>query len=62
MRVFKNLATGDIWTEDDLIKIYNSDRLLTERFKTFDNFLEFVLELGNDSLDGLKEIESPFDF
>lgn len=60
MRVFKNFDTGDIWTDDEIRSIYNSDYVLTERFKTFEDCLNYLLDLRRRFTGGLTEIESPY--
>ena len=60
MRFFKNFDTGDIWAEDEILSGYNSNYELAERFQTFDNYLDHLLDLGMHHIGGLVEIESPY--
>lgn len=58
MRVFKNFDTNEIWTEDEIRETYESESILVEAYPTFDEYVDFLLDLGKKFEGGIVEIES----
>lgn len=57
MRQYKNFDTGEIWEEDEIRQIYESEVSLLEQFQSFDEYLEHLLDQGRARTGGIVEVE-----
>lgn len=57
MRTFKNFDTNETWTEDEIRKTYESESVLSEAFPTFEEYVDFLLDLGKRFEGGIVEVE-----
>jgi len=46
MKQYRNLDTGEIWTEDEIKKIYESEYNLREAYSTFAEYMNYLLNQG----------------
>lgn len=60
MKAYKNLDTGEIWTEDEIFGevklIYEGEPSLTDEYPTFEEYLDHLLDLGRQGIGGLIEV------
>lgn len=52
---YRNIDTNEIWTEEEIKEIYNSEASLQESHETFEEYLEYLLGLGRQKVGGIVE-------
>ena len=55
MKTYKNIDTGESWTADEIREIYEAEESLKEQYSTFEQYLEYLLELGKQKTGGIIE-------
>lgn len=56
MKEYKNLDTGEIWTEEEIRFEYDHDQNLQETYSSFEKCLEHLLDLGKQKIGGIEEL------
>lgn len=57
MKQYRNIDTNEIWTEDEIKEIYESEFNLREAYPTFAEYMDYLLDLGKKSEGGIEEVE-----
>lgn len=57
-KVYKNFDTNEIWTETEIRESYEQLKWEPEleQFESFDDYLDYLLELGRQKVGGIVEI------
>ena len=55
MKTYKSIDTGESWTADEIREIYEAEESLKEQYSTFEQYLEYLLELGKQKTGGIIE-------
>lgn len=50
---YRNFDTNEIWTEEEIKEIYDHEKDLQIHFKTFEKYLEYLLDLGRQQAGGI---------
>lgn len=53
--MYKNFDTGELWTREEIEAEYNRSPELAEVHGTFDDYLDFLLDLGKQKVGGVVE-------
>lgn len=50
-----SIDTNEVWTEEEIREIYDSEESLKEQYETFDDYMEWLLDLGRQRSGGIVE-------
>lgn len=53
--MYRNFDTNEIWTEEEIREIYDCEESLQDNYKTFEEYLEHLLDLGKQQVGGIVE-------
>lgn len=53
---YKNFDTNELWTREEIEATYNSDPDLIDKYPTFEECLEYLLDLGRQRVGGVVEV------
>lgn len=61
MKRYRSLDTGEIWTEDEIRdeyeSIFSNDSEFAEKYPTFEDNMEHMLDLGRQRAGGIEEVD-----
>lgn len=57
VKLYENIDTGVIWSEQEIVDGYICNEDLWEKYPTFDEYMENLLNLGKQRIGGLIEVE-----
>lgn len=56
MKKYMNFDTGEVWTEDELREVYEGIPELIDDYPAFEDYLEYLLDLGRQKVGGIIEM------
>lgn len=56
MKQYMNFDTGEIWTEDEIREVYEGIPGCIDDYPTFEDYLEYLLDLGRQKVGGIVEM------
>lgn len=54
--MYKNFDTNELWTREEIEAGYNSEPDLIDKYPTFEEYLEYLLDLGRQRVGGIIEV------
>ena len=57
MKKYRNIDTNEIWMEEEIRAEYDADYELAERYESFEDYMDYLLDLGRQKIGGLVEVE-----
>ena len=56
MKKYMNFDTEEVWTEDEIREVYDGIPECIDDYPTFENYLEYLLNLGRQKVGGIIEM------
>lgn len=56
-KMYRNFDTGELWSEEEIKDIFEHEDELYEKYSSFEEYMDYLLDLGRSRTGGIIEAE-----